>query len=87
MKIPLERISYDDLLKLSIEQRTQLFVKDKEIERLNYIINEIEKELDKGFEVYICNGRKAGKSIELGYKICQKELLNKLKEFKGVDKE
>lgn len=39
MKIPLKKISYDDLLKLSIEQRTQLFVKDKEIEQLKERLN------------------------------------------------
>ena len=41
MKIPLKRISYDELTKLSIEQRTQLFIKDKEIERLNNIIEDV----------------------------------------------
>lgn len=53
-----------------------------EVVKTRNIINELEKDLDKDFEVYICNGRKVGKSIELGYKICQKEILNKLKELK-----
>lgn len=38
--IPLNKVSYEDLEALTIEQQTQLFVKDKEIERLNKCIDE-----------------------------------------------
>ena len=43
--IPLNKVSYEDLEALTIEQQTQLFVKDKEIERLNNIINELEEHI------------------------------------------
>ena len=33
--IPLNKVSYEDLEALTIEQQTQLFVKEKEIEKLN----------------------------------------------------
>lgn len=73
----LERLNKDLETALDICNQRQ-----KKIVKLNNIIDELEKELDKGFEVYICNGRKVSKSIELGYKICQKELLRKLKALK-----
>lgn len=38
--IPLNKVSYEDLEALTIEQQTQLFVKDKEIERLKKCIDE-----------------------------------------------
>lgn len=44
MNIPLKKISYEDLQKLSIEQRTQLFIKDSIIEDLNKQLKRLSKE-------------------------------------------
>ena len=38
--IPLNKVSYEDLEALTIEQQTQLFAKDKEIERLKADLHE-----------------------------------------------
>lgn len=90
MKIPLERISYGDLLKLSIEQNTQLFVKEKEIERLNNIINNLEEYSEteiKYWEKEYKFSDHYDKANILGYITALKNILNKIKELKGVDKE
>ena len=94
MKIPLERISYDDLLKLSIEQNTQLFVKGKEIERLNKELDKTRlSELDK--EYRISKAIEYLESYNTDFKNCRfgeapisiRELGDLLDILKGVDKE
>ena len=74
--IPLNKVSYEDLEALTIEQQTQLFVKDKEIERLKNIINELEKYLNKVIQT----------STEQE-KITCSFVLQYLQELKGSDKE
>lgn len=76
--IPLNKVSYEDLEALTIEQQTQLFVKDKEIERLNNIINELEKYLEKT----IIDGGTRG-SMTFWYR----QIYDYLQELKGEDKE
>ena len=60
----------------------------KEIERLNNIINELEKCLEGfDFTAYICGNRKASKSIELGARLNNDFILDKLKELKEGNKD
>lgn len=66
--IPLNKVSYEDLEALTIEQQTQLFAKDKEIERLNSIIKEVRE--------YIKNNEKEYGSLEDNEKIIL-EILDK----------
>ena len=80
--IPLNKVSYEDLEALTIEQQTQLFVKDKEIERLNNIINELEKWLDEEYQYYDKYG-----SAPTGCAMGQiNRTKDKLQELKGSDK-
>ena len=76
--IPLNKVSYEDLEALTIEQQTQLFVKDKEIERLNNIINKIDE--------YVNKLRYYADEDDDGYKI-SKDIHNIIQEVKGSDKE
>lgn len=76
-----ERLSEEDIIKLvsnydnkfnELEKENK--EKDKEIERLNYIINELEKELYRDVNLY---------GYEIGYKKnVSKQLLDKLQEIK-----
>ena len=62
---------------------TKAYKLEKEIKRLNNIINELEKELQEGsFDVYFCstNAQKTFKSNEI---IIKSLILDKLKELKG----
>ena len=88
--IPLNKVSYKELEALTIEQQTQLFVKDKEIERLNNIINELEKEIDRLLERQYASERFAEENGFCTYLPAKENLLcvkNKLQELKGSDKE
>lgn len=83
--IPLNKVSYEDLEALTIEQQTQLFVKDKEIERLNNIINELEKEIDRLLERQYASERFAEENGFCTYLPAKENLLcvkNKLQELK-----
>ncbi len=57
-------------------------VKDKEIDRLNNVINELEKELNKDYETYICKNKSYGKTFKAGANIYREHILHKLKELK-----
>lgn len=59
----------------------------KEIERLNNIINELEKELKEDYKIWMCNSRSNGKSVKFGIDVCKTHFYNRLQELKGVDKE
>jgi len=65
----------------------QLEEKDKKIERLNNIINKLEKELNKGISmgICVCNKRSA-KSLLSGAKYYQLFILDYLQKLKGNDK-
>jgi len=54
-----------------------------EYDRLNNIIDELEKYLEKfDFNAFICGNREASKSIELGARLNNDFILDKLKELK-----
>ena len=46
IEIPLKKATYEDIQTLNINLQTQLFVKDKEIERLNNIIKEVREYIE-----------------------------------------
>ena len=76
-----EYISFIDFTNMSDEEKYKLLnSKDYEIERLNNIINELEKELDRAyldlFEYELVNGREFITNIK-----------NYIQELKGSDKE
>ena len=74
--------SQEDLdLVLSLETEE----KDKEIERLNNIINKLEKELREDYKVWLCNSRSNGKSVKFGIDVCKTHFYNRLQELKGSD--
>ena len=101
--IPLNKVSYEDLEALTIEQQTQLFVKDKEIERLNNIIKNIENicegsiasvdnilqdEKETKIVNGICINRNEYQIVRLkAYRTKSKEILGRIKELKGSEKE
>ena len=62
---------------------------DKEIERLNNIINELEKALDENVELtYVHNGkRQYNKTLTEGGLLFRDYIKSKLQELKGSDKE
>ena len=59
----------------------------KEIERLNNIINQLEKELKDDYKIWMCNSRSNGKSVKFGIDVCKMHFYNRLQELKGSDKE
>ena len=71
---------WDILAKENLELR-------KEIERLNNIINELEKELKDDYKIWMCNSRSNGKSVKFGIDVCKMHFYNRLQELKGSDKE
>ncbi len=71
---------------------SELEEKDKEIERLNNIINELEKYCNEEIEDYDKNIKSQyitdiTKEQYEGEKVCFEDMLYKIKELKGVDKE
>lgn len=58
----------------------------KEIERLNNIINELEKELNKDFNTYMMRNRQYGKVYKAGADNYRMHIYLKLKKLKGSDK-
>ena len=69
---------------------TDIFLKDKEIERLNNIINELEKELNKDFTTYLQKDttmRETGKTYKAGANNYRMHIYLKLQKLKGSDKE
>ena len=74
---------------MSIKDMVKYYRQDLEIERLNNIINELEKyingtKLEEFEKVY---GRRYGKTFTQAEIIICNMILNKLQELKGVDKE
>ena len=65
----------------------QLEKANKETERLNNIINELEKELDKEYNTYITNNVIYGKTFKAGANVFREHIKYKLQELKGSDKE
>ena len=59
----------------------------EEIERLNNIINELEKELNKDFNTYMTRNRQNGKIYKAGADNYRMHIYLKLQELKGEDKE
>ncbi len=57
-----------------------------ELERLNNIINELEKELQEDYKIWMCNSRSNGKSVKFGIDVCKTHFYNRLQELKGEDK-
>ena len=57
--------------------------KDKEIERLNNIINELEKELREDYKIWMCKARENGRSVQFGIDVCKTHFYNRLQELKG----
>lgn len=77
---------YNKLKQKLLKTKLQNEEYKKEIQRLNNIINELEKELKEGsFDVYFCStsSQKTFKSNEI---IIKAMILDKLKELKGSDK-
>ena len=59
----------------------------QEIERLNNIINELEKELNKDYDTYVCKNKQYGKTYQVGANTYREHILYKLQELKGSDKD
>lgn len=53
-----------------------------EVIRLGNVINELEKELNKDYETYICKNKSYGKTFKAGANIYREHILYKLKELK-----
>ena len=75
-----EKVEYEDLLKNYYEKMEIIEEQDKEIERLNNIINELEKWLK-----YKIN--KSGFEQDYERKLCYEDIFEELQELKGSDKE
>ena len=73
----------DNYVDLEIEYSDEK-EKGKEIERLNNIINELEKELEKDFHTFMCNSREAGKTYKAGGNVYREHILLRLRELKEV---
>ena len=58
-----------------------------EIKRLNNIINEIEKELNKDFNTYMTGNRQNGKIYKAGANNYRMHIYLRFKKLKGEDKE
>jgi hypothetical protein len=56
--------------------------KEKVIKKQDYVINELEKELNKDYETYICKNKSYGKTLKAGANIYREHILYKLKELK-----
>lgn len=56
-----------------------------EVERLNNIINQLEKELKDDYKIWMCNSRSNGKSVKFGIDVCKMHFYNRLQELKGSD--
>ena len=76
IEIPLQKATYEDIQALNIDLQTKLLVKDKEIERLNNIINKLEE--------YILNHYIVGHIVQ---NASLDDILNKLKELKEGNNE
>ena len=83
-----EKVEYEDLLKNYYEKMEIIEEQDKEIERLNNIINELEKYINetKLEEFEKEYGRRYGKTFTQAEVIICNMILNKLQELKGNDK-
>lgn len=57
----------------------------EEIERLNNIIDELEKELREDYKIWMCDSRSNGKSVKFGIDVCKIHFYNRLQELKGSD--
>ena len=77
----------EDMMNDFIALRMYDMAKDKEIERLNNIIIELEKELQEDYQIWMCNSRSNGKSVKFGIDVCKTHFYNRLQELKGSDKE
>ena len=74
-----EKVEYEDLLKNYYEKMEIIEEQDKEIGRLNNIINELEKELDRGYLTLFEHELVPGRELITNIK-------NYLQELKGSDK-
>jgi len=77
-----EKVEYEDLLKNYYEKMEIIEEQDKEIERLNNIINELEKDID--LELY---KTRTNDEYNKGLFNAFRYVKNKLQELKGSDKE
>ena len=78
-----EKVEYEDLLKNYYEKMEIIEEQDKELERLNNVINELEKELKErylDFKDSECEEIKASAYEDIS-------ILERLKKLKGSDKE
>jgi hypothetical protein len=76
-----EYVSFIDFTNMSDKEKYKLLnSKDYEIERLNNIINELEKELDRGYLDLFAHELVPGRELITNIK-------NYLQELKGSDKE
>lgn len=81
-------IAFEDKTIQSEAIKEYIKKQEQEIERLQNIIDELEKYLEEfDFTAFICGNRKAGKSIELGARLNNDFILDKLKELKEGNKE
>ena len=76
------KIDLHEFIEMKIKYDNEYFKKDKEIERLNNIINELEKWLVEWREMLDCPD-----FYEEGIIDCINDTLTKLQELKGSDKE
>ena len=74
-----------EILTESEQLKEWLIVANKENERLNNIINELEKELKEDYKIWMCNSRSNGKSVKFGIDVCKTHFYNRLQELKGSD--
>ena len=77
IEIPLKKATYEDIQALNINLQTQLFVKDKEIEKLQSIIKEVR---DKTIQMI------ANNSLDFMYRQAYKDILEILEKEKADGK-
>lgn len=78
--ILLKQKDYEELSQSIFDLNLKIMEKDKEIERLNNIINELEKWIKEDTEKYMI-------TMETGRAFNMFDILDKLQELKGSDKE
>ena len=84
-KAILKSIGNDKLETFTMWQEPTIEEYQKEIARLNKIIDELEKELKSDLDVYICS-RQNGKTFRYAEKLVKSMLLDKLQELKEEGK-
>lgn len=85
-KKSMKDLTYDMDIEHLLRTCKALDYSQKEIERLNNILNKLEKELKEDYKIWMCNSRSNGRSVQFGIDVCKTHFYNRLQELKGSDK-